>query len=93
MRVLIARPDRSWTRVPLTVLLVVAQVVVGVVVLALRTVRVAVTLAATTTGAIEHQLATRTGRPALSHTGIAAICAAFVTEFRTAYHQPTKGAS
>jgi hypothetical protein len=90
MRVLIARPARRWKQAPATVGLIAAQVVVGLLVLVLRTARVAVTLAVTTVGAIEHQLAERTGRPALSHTGIAAICAAFVTEFRAAYHQPTR---
>lgn len=89
MRVLIARSASRWRQVPVSALLVVAQVVVGVVVLTLRTVRVAVTLAATTTGAIEQQLATRTGRPALSHTGIAALAAAFAHEFYAAYHQST----
>lgn len=87
---LIARPAGQWTRLPLTVLLLVAQVVVGLIVLALRTTRVIITLAVTTTGRLEQQLAARTGRPVLSQTGIAAICAAFVTEFHAAYHQPTR---
>lgn len=89
-RVLIARPASRWRQVPVTVLLVAAQVVVGLLVLVLRTARAALTLTIATAGAVEHQLAATTGRPALSHTGIAAICAAFVTEFRTAYHQPTR---
>lgn len=82
---LIARPASRWRQVPVMVLLLAAQVAVGLLVLVLRTARAALTLAIATTGAIEHQLATRTGRPALSHTGIAAICAAFVTEFYAAY--------
>lgn len=90
MRVLIARPVRRWRRVPATVGLLTAQVLVGLLVLVLRTVRVATTLAITTAGAIEHQLATRTGRPVLSDTGIAALAAAFVHEFQTAYHAPTR---
>ncbi|WUH94523.1 hypothetical protein OG900_33205 [Streptomyces sp. NBC_00433] len=88
--VLVARPIRGWRRIPLVALLLAAQVTVGLIVLALRTVRVAVTLAVTTAGAVEHQLAARTGRPALSQTSIAAIASAFVTEFRAAYHQPTR---
>lgn len=87
--VLIARPARVWRQVPLTVLLLVAQVTVGLLVLGLRTGRALLTLAVTTTSAIEQQLSVHTGRPALSDTGIAAIAAAFVTEFRTAYNQPT----
>lgn len=85
-----ARPARWWRQVPVIVLLLAAQVVVGVIVLVLRTARAALTLAIATTGAVEHRLATATGRPALSHTGIAALAAAFVHEFRTAYHQPTR---
>lgn len=88
--VLIARPTRDWRRVPLLALLLVAQVAAGLLVLALRTLRVVVTLAATAAGAIEHHLAARTGRPALSQTGIAALAAAFVDEFRIAYHQPAR---
>jgi predicted benzoate:H+ symporter BenE len=88
--VLIARPAPAWRQVPLMVLLLAAQLVVGLIVLILRTLRVAVTLTITATGRLEHQLAARTGRSALSQTGIAAICAAFVTEFRIAYHQPTR---
>lgn len=90
MRVLIACPAHRWRRIPATVGLLAAQVLVGLLVLVLRTVRVAVTLAITATGRMEHALAVLTGRPALSHTGIAAICAAFVTEFRAAYNQPTR---
>lgn len=90
-RVLIARPASRWRQVPVAVLLLAAQVVVGLLVLALRTLRAVTTLTIAGAGAIEHRLATATGRPALSHTGIAALAAAFVTEFRTAYHQPTKG--
>ena len=90
MRVLIARPVGDWRQVPVTVLLLAVQVVVGVIVLVLRTLRVAVTLAATAFGRLEHQLAGRTGRPVLSDTGIAALAAAFAHEFYTAYHQPTR---
>lgn len=89
-RVLIARPARTWTRVPVTVALVAAQVLAGLLVVVLSTARVVLTLAVAAARYLEHQLATATGRPALSHTGIAAICAAFVHEFRTAYHQPTR---
>lgn len=85
----LTRPVRAWRQVPVTVLLWAVQVAVGLLVLVLRTARAALTLAIATTGAAEHRLTTATGRPALSHTGIAAICAAFVHEFRTAYHQPT----
>lgn len=85
-----ARPASWWRQVPVIVLLLAAQVVVGVIVLVLRTLRAVTTLTIAATGAIEHRLAARTGRPALSHTGIAAICAAFVHEFRAAYHQPTR---
>lgn len=88
--VLIARPARSWTRVPATVALVAAQVLAGLLVVVLSTARVFLTLAVTAARYIEHQLAALTALPALSHTGIAAIAAAFVTEFRTAYHQPTR---
>lgn len=90
MRVLIARSASRWRQVPVTVLLLAAQVVVGVIVLVLRTLRVSVTLAATAFGRLEHQLAARTRRPALSDTGIAALATAFAHEFYAAYHQPTR---
>jgi hypothetical protein len=88
--VLIARPARSWRQVPLAALLLAAQVAVGVIVLVLRTLRAVTTLTIAATGHIEHQLATRTGRPALSDTGIAALAAAFAHEFYAAYHQPAR---
>lgn len=89
-QVLVARPVPLWRQVPVAVLLITAQVVVGLVVLALRTARAFLTLAVTAGDSVEHRIAARTGRPALSRTGIAAICAAFVDEFRAAYHQPTR---
>lgn len=85
MRVLIARHVPGWRRVPVVVLLWVAQMVVGLVVLVLRTVRAVATLTIDAAGAVEHRLAARTGRPALSQTGIAALAAALVTEFHAAY--------
>lgn len=88
--ILVARPVRAWKRIPLVALLLVGQVTLGLIVLVLRTLRVAVTLAATATGRLEHQLAARTGRPALSQTGIAALAAAFVDEFRIAYRAPAR---
>lgn len=89
-RVLTVRPAVRWRRVPLAVVEVAAQLVVGVLVLVLRIVRVIVTVAADTAVRAEAQLEARTGRPALSHTGIAALAAGFVNEFRTAYRAPAR---
>ena len=82
---LIARPSVRWRRVPLVVLGVVAQLAVGLIALAFRIVRVAVNVTASLAVHAEQQLAARTGRRALSDTGIAALAAAFITEFHTAY--------
>lgn len=87
--VLVARPVAWWRRIPATVLLLAAQTVLGLLVLALRTARAVLTLTVATAGAAEHLLAARTGRPVLSHTGIAAIAMAFVTEFRAGFNNPT----
>jgi hypothetical protein len=87
---LIARPMLRWRRVPLTVLLLAAQVAVGVLALVLRTVRVVVTLAATAATDVEQQLAARTGHTPLSQTSIAALAAAFVHEFHAAYRAPAR---
>lgn len=87
-RLLVARAPNRWRRIPLAVLAVTAQLLLAVIVVAIRTARVVVTLAATAATYAEQALAARTGRPALQ-TGIAAIAAAFVAEFLTAYHQPT----
>lgn len=92
-RVLVARPASPWQRVgnaTVTVLAVAAHLALGLIVLVLRTVRVVVTVVTAVAMTSEQQLSARTGRTPLSHTGIAAICAAFVAEFRTAYHQPTR---
>lgn len=85
MRRLVGRRTRRWQRVPVMVLLLVVQVVVGLLVLVLRTARVAVSLAVAATGRLEVQLAARTRVRPLSQTGIAAIAAAFVHEFHAAY--------
>ena len=90
MRVLIARRAPYWRQAPVTLLLLAAQITLGLLVLVLRTLRVALTAAITTTGRMEEQLAARTGRVPLSHTGIAALAAAFAHEFHTAYHQTTR---
>jgi cytochrome b561 len=76
--------------VALAALAVVAHLLLGVLVLALRTVRVIVTAATDTAVHAEQQLAARTGRPALSQTGIGVLAAAFVQEFLTTYRQPTR---
>lgn len=89
MRILIARRAPLWRQVPLAVLLLAAQVVVGLLVLVLRTGRAVMTLAVATSGHLEYRLAARTGQPVLSDTGIAAICAAFFAEFHNGYHQTT----
>ena len=95
--VLVARPVSPWRRVgevAATVLAVGAHLVLGLLVLVLRTLRVAVNVVTTAAMASEQQLAARTGRTALSHTGIAVLTAALAAEFldgfRTAYHQPTR---
>lgn len=92
-RVLVARPVSPWQRVgkaAVTVLAISAQVALGLLVLALRTVRVAVTVVTAAALVAEQQLAESTGRRALSDTGIAALASAFIYELRTAYHQPTR---
>lgn len=92
-RVLVARPISPWQRVgkgAVTVLAIGAQFALGLLVLALRTLRVAVNVLTAAAMASEQQLADRIGRPALSDTGIAALAAAFVTEFRTAYRAPAR---
>ena len=92
-RVLVARPVSLWRWVgdaAVTVLAVGAQVALGLLVLVLRTLRVAVNVVTAASMAAEQQLAARTGRTALSHTGIAALAAAFAHEFRTAYRAPTR---
>lgn len=87
-RLLVARAP-TWRRIPLTVLAVTAQLLVAVVVIAFRIVRVAVNVTAALAMHAEQQLAERTGRAALSQTGVGALTAAFVQEFRTARHQPS----
>jgi type IV secretory pathway TrbF-like protein len=89
-RLLVVRAPTRWRRVSLTVLAITAHLLLGVIVAILRTARVIVTVVAETAMNAEQALAARTGRPALSQTGIGALTAAFVTEFRTAYHQPTR---
>lgn len=93
--VITAKPG-GWQRRALTAslllgeaALLVLHLLLGVIVLALRTARVIVAVIAETAIHAEQALAAHTGRPALSQTGIAAIGAAFVAEFRAAYHQPT----
>lgn len=85
-RVLTARRSR----LPIAVLAVAAHLVVGLLVIALRIVRVAVSVATDAAMRAEQQLATRTGRPALSNTGIAVLARAFATEFLTAYRAPAR---
>lgn len=87
---LISRPARQCKRIPVLAVLLAAQFLLGLLVLVLWTLRVVATLAVTTTRVAEDQLAARTGRPALSDTGIAAICAAFVDGFLTAYRAPAR---
>jgi len=88
-RLLVARAPTWWRRAALIALAITAHLLLGVIVLALRTTRVIVAVVAEAATNAERQLAARTGRPALSQTGIAAIATAFVQEFLTAYHQPT----
>lgn len=87
---LIARPPTPWRRLAVTVLAMVAHLVLGVLVLVLRTLRVIVTVATDTAVRAEQQLAARTGRPALSQTGIGVLAAALAQEFLTTYRQPTR---
>jgi hypothetical protein len=89
-RVLVARAPTPWRRLVLAVLAVVAQLLLGVLVLVLRTLRVIVTVATAAAVHAEQQLAARTGHPALSQTGIGVLAAAFAEEFRDAYNQPTR---
>jgi hypothetical protein len=90
-RVLLTRPASRWRQVSVTVLLWVAQMILGLVVLALRTARAALTLTIACAGRAEQLIAARTGRPALSDTGIAALAAAFAHEFHAAYRgTPTR---
>jgi hypothetical protein len=86
---LIARPPGRW-RTPLAVLALVAYLALGLVVIVLRTVRVVVNLATAAAMDAEQQLAARTGRTALSHSGIRALAAAFAHEFLTAYRAPAR---
>jgi len=91
--VLIPRPVSPWRRagaLAVKVLAVGVQAAVGLLVIVLRTVRVAVNLVTATAMHAEQRLADHTGRPVLSHTGIAAIAAAFVHEFRTAHTRTTR---
>jgi hypothetical protein len=89
-RLLVARAPTPWRRLSLTVLAITAHLLIGVIVVVVRTARVVVDVIAATAMQAEQALAARTGRPALSQTGIGAIAAAFATEFRAAYHQPTR---
>jgi hypothetical protein len=89
-RLLVARAPTPWRRVSLTVMAITAQLALGLLVMALRIVHAIDTLITDTAVHAEQAVAARTGRPALSQTGIGAIASAFVTEFRTAYHQPTR---
>lgn len=88
-RLLVARAPTPWRRVLLTVLAVAAHLALGLLVMGLRVARVIVSVATEAVAHAEQALAARTGRTALSQTGITALTAAFVQEFRTAYHQPT----
>lgn len=88
-RLLVARAPTRWGRIPLTTLAVVAHLLLGLLVIGLRISRVIVTLATAAASRAEQTLAAHTGRPALSQTGIGVLTAAFIHEFRTAYHQPT----
>jgi hypothetical protein len=91
MRVLIARPSARWRQAPATALLWVAQMLLGLLVLALRTTRAGLTLAIASASRVEQLIAALTGRAALSDTGIAALAAAFVHEFHAAYRgTPTR---
>lgn len=88
--VLVARAPAPWRRVAVAVLAVTAHLALGVLVLVLRTVRVIVTVVTDTAVRTEQQLAARTGRPALSQTGIGVLAAAFAQDFLTTYHKPTR---
>jgi len=88
-RILVARAPTPWRRIPLAALAITAHLLLGLIVGALRAARVIVNVVTETAAYVEQALAAHTGRPALSQTGIAALTAAFVQEFRTAYHQPT----
>jgi hypothetical protein len=89
-RLLVARAPTRWQRVALAAGAITAQLLLGAIVTALRATRAIFNAVTETAMNAEQALAARTGRPALSQTGIGAIAAAFATEFRTAYHQPTR---
>jgi hypothetical protein len=88
--VLIARPLVQWRSIALAVLAIGAHLVIGLIVLALRTARVIVSLATDLAIHAEQQLVRRTDRPAVSHVGIGAMTAALVREFRLGYREPTR---
>lgn len=88
-RVITAAPP-EWHRRLLVVLVIGLHVAVGAVVMTIRAAHVIVTVVTATAVHAEQQLAARTGRPALSQTGIGVLAAAFVQEFLTTYRQPTR---
>lgn len=88
--VLVVRAPTPWRHVLLTALAMAAHLVLGLLVMTLRTVRVIVAVAAGIAVHAEQQLAARTGRPALSQIGIGVLASAFAHEFLNVVRQPTR---
>jgi len=88
-RILIARTSGAWRRPAIAVVGLGGQLVLGLLVAAVRVVRVVVDLVAAFLIRSETRLAAAIGRPAISQTAIGHIARAFITEFCTAYTTTT----